>query len=77
MSQTLAIYGFEWVKNLSKFNEDLMKLWWKYDETMMKLQRNYDENSDNGYFLEVDLEYLKTLFNSDKDIPFLLKRKKN
>ena len=29
-----------------------------------------------GYFLEVDVEYLKNLFNSNKDLPFLAKRKK-
>ena len=38
MPQKLPVYGFEWVKHLSKFNEDFIK--------------NYDENSDNGYFLE-------------------------
>ena len=62
MSQKLPVNGFEWVKNLSKFNEDFIK--------------NYDENSDKGYFLEVDVEYPKTLFNSHKDLPFLPKRKK-
>ena len=36
MSQKLPVNGFKWVKNLSKFNEILI--------------RNYDENSDKGYF---------------------------
>ena len=62
MSQKLPVNGFEWVKNLSKFNEDFIK--------------NYDENSDKGYFLEVDVEYPKTLFNSHKDLPFLPETKK-
>ena len=62
MSQKLPVNGFEWVKNLSKFNEDFIK--------------NYDENSDKGYFLEVDVEYPKTLFNSHNDLPFLPKRKR-
>ena len=62
MSQKLPVNGFEWVKNLSKFNEDFIK--------------NYDENSDKRYFLEVDVEYPKTLFNSHKDLPFLPKRKR-
>ena len=33
--------------------------------------KNYDENSNTGYFLEADVEYTKTLFNSQKDLPFL------
>ena len=49
MSQKLPINGFKWVKNLSKLNEDFIK--------------KYDENSDKEYFLEVDIEYPKTLFN--------------
>ena len=62
VSQTLPVNGFKWVKNLSKFNEDFIK--------------EYDENSDAGYFLEIDVEYLKTLFNSHKYLPFLSERKK-
>ena len=62
-SQKLPLNGFEWVKNLSKFNEDFIK--------------KYDENGNTGYFLELDVEYPKTLFNSHKDLPFLSKRKKN
>ena len=62
MSQKLSVNGFKWVKNLSKFNEDFIE--------------NYDENSDKGYFLEVDVEYPKTLFSSHKDLPSLSKRKK-
>ena len=62
MSQKLPVDGFEWVKILSKFNEDFIK--------------NYDENSDKGYFLEIDVEYPKTLFSSHKDLPFLQEKKK-
>ena len=62
MSQTLPVNGFKWVKNLSKFNEDFIK--------------EYDENSDTRYFLEIGVEYLKTLFNSHKYLPFLPERKK-
>ena len=61
LSQELPVDGFEWVKNLSKFNKDFIK--------------EYDENSDKGYFLEVDVEYLKTLFNSHKELPFLPEKK--
>ena len=49
ISQKLPVSGFKWAKNLSKFNEIFIK--------------NYDENSDIGYFLEVDIEYLEKLFN--------------
>ena len=49
-------------ENLSKFNEDFIN--------------EYDENSDKEYFLEVDVEYMKTLFNSHQDLPFLKERKK-
>ena len=65
MFQKLLVNGFEWVeeKNLSKFNEDFIK--------------KYDKNSNTGYFLEADLDYPKTLFNSHKDLPFLPERQKN
>ena len=62
MSQKLPVNGFKWVKILSRFNERFIK--------------NYNENSDIGYFLEVDIDYLKELFNLHKDLPFLPERKK-
>ena len=62
MSQTLPVNGFKWVKNLSKFNEIFI--------------RKYDENSDKGYFLEIDVDYSKKLFDLHKDLPFLPERKK-
>ena len=49
-------------EELLKFNEDLIK--------------NFDENSNQGYFLEVDIDYPKELFNRHKDLPFSAKRKK-
>ena len=62
MSQKLPVNGFEWIKLLSKFDERFIK--------------SYDENSDKGYFLEVDVEYLKNLFSLHRDLPFLPERKK-
>ena len=62
MSQKLPVDGFKWIKKFSKFNEDFIK--------------NFDENSDKGYFLEVDVEYPKNLFNLNSDLSFLPERKK-
>ena len=65
MSQKLPVNDFKWVKQeeLSKFNEDFIK--------------NYDENGNIGYFLEVDIDYPKELFNLHKDLPFLPESKKS
>ena len=62
MSQKLPVNGFKWVGEFSKFNERFIK--------------SYNENSDIGYFLEVDVEYPKKLFNLQKDLQFLPERKK-
>ena len=56
MIQKFLVNGFKWVENLSKFNEKFIK--------------SYNENSDGGYFLEVDVEYPKKIFNSHKDFRF-------
>ena len=39
-------------------------------------QLNSYENSNKGYFLEVDVEYPKDLFNLHKDIPYLPEKNK-
>ena len=64
MSQKLPVNDFKWVKKeeLSKFDEDFI--------------RNYDVNGNIGYFLEVDIDYPKELFNFHKYLPFLPERKK-
>ena len=64
MSQKLPANDFKWVKQkeLSKINEGFLK--------------NYDENSNKGYFLEVDIDYLKELFNLHRYFPFLPESKK-
>ena len=57
MCKKLPVNGFKWVTKLHKFNEDFIKY--------------YDENDDVGYFLEVDIEDPKKLFDLHKDLPFL------
>ena len=52
----------KWVKNLSKIHEDFIK--------------NYDEDSDKGYILEVDVEYLINFHDLHSDLPFLPERTK-
>ena len=49
-------------KNVSKFNEQLIK--------------NYDEDSNKGYILQVDVEYSKDLHNLHIHLTFLSKRMK-
>ena len=58
MSQKLPVNVFEWVKNLSKFNEDFIK------KSMIKIVIQ-------DIFLKQ--MYPNTLFNSHKDLPFLAK----
>ena len=62
MSQKLPVNNFEWIKDTSKFNEDFIK--------------NYNEESDEGYFLEVDIQYLEKLHELQNDLPFLPERMK-
>ena len=42
MSQKLPVNNFEWIEEISQFNEDLIK--------------NYNDEKDEGYFLEVDVQ---------------------
>ena len=49
MGNKLPVNNFEWIKDSSKFNEDFIN--------------NYNEESDEGYFLEVDVQYLKNYMN--------------
>ena len=58
MSQKLPVNSFIWCNDyLSNFNEDFIK--------------KFDEKSDEGYFIELDMEYPKELWNSHKELPFL------
>ena len=62
MLQKLPVNNFEWIKDTSQFNEDFIK--------------NYNEESDEGYFLEVDVQYLEKLHELHNDLPFLPERMK-
>ena len=42
--QKLPVNNFEWFEDTSRFNEDFI--------------RDYKEESDEGYFLKVDVQYL-------------------
>ena len=53
MSLKLPVKGLKWVEDLFQLNEDLIN--------------KHNENSDIGYFLEVDIDYPKELFNLLKD----------
>ena len=50
------------VEEVSEFQEDFIK--------------SYNDESDEGYFLEVDVQYLEDLLNLHNDLPFLPERTK-
>ena len=62
MSQTLSVNDFKWVRNISEFDKSFIK--------------SYDEPSDEGYFLEVDVQYSENLHNFCNDLPSLPERMK-
>ena len=62
MSQKLPVDGFKWKKNMSKFNEDVIK--------------NDDEDIDKGYIIGVGIESPKDLNDLQSDLPFLSERMK-
>ena len=45
MLQKLPVNSFEWIEDTSQFNEGFIK--------------KYTEESDEGYFVQVDAQYLK------------------
>ena len=42
----------------------------------MRISKNYYDESDEEYFLEVDVKYPKNLHNLQNDLPFLTERMK-
>ena len=62
MSQKFPVNNFELIKDTSQFNEDFIK--------------NYNEESDEGHFLEVDVQYPEKLHELHNYLPFLPERMK-
>ena len=60
MSQKLPVNKFEWIEDTSQFNEDFIK----------------NEESNEGYFLEVDVQCPEKLHELHNDLPFLPERMK-
>ena len=60
MLQKLPVNKFEWIEYAFQFNENVIK--------------NYNKESDEGYFLEVDIQYPKKLHEFHNDLPFLPER---
>ena len=56
MLQKLPVNNFEWIKDTSQFNEGFIK--------------SCNEETDEGYFLEVDVQYLEKLCKFRNDVPF-------
>ena len=62
MSQKLPVSNFEWIKETSQFDEDFIK--------------NYNKESDEGYCLQVDVQYLEKVHELQEDLSFLPERMK-
>ena len=62
MSQKLPVNNSEWIEHTSHFNEDFIK--------------SYNKESDEGYFLEIDVQYPEKLQELYNDLPVLPERMK-
>ena len=62
MLQMLLVNNFEWIKDTSKFNADFIK--------------NYNEESDESFFLEIDVECPEILQKLHNDLLLLPERMK-
>ena len=62
MLQKFSVDIFEWIEDAFQFNEDFIM--------------NYNEESDDRYFLEVDVQYSEKLYDVHNDSPFLPERMK-
>ena len=60
MTEKLPVRGFRWMDNISKIDEDFVKV--------------YNKNDNKGYILDVDVDYLTKLQNLHSDLSFLPER---
>ena len=56
----MPVNDFNWVENISEFNEDFIK--------------SYNDESEEEYLLGLDVNYSENLHNLHKDLPFLTER---
>ena len=57
MLQKFPVKDFEWIEDISEFNEDCIK--------------NCNKESDERYFLEFDMQYPEKLHDLHNHLPFL------
>ena len=62
MLQKIPVNNFEWIEDTSQFNKNFIE--------------SYNEESDEGYFLEVDIKYTEKLHELHNDLPFLPEKMK-
>ena len=60
MTEKLPVRGFRWMDDISKIDEDFVKV--------------YNKNDNKGYILDVDVDYPNKLQNLHSDLPFLPER---
>ena len=56
MTEKLPVGGFRWMDDISKIDEDFVKV--------------YNKNDNKGYILDVDVDYPNKLQNLHSDLPF-------
>ena len=60
MTENLPVRGFKWVDDISKIDEDFVKV--------------YNKNDNKGYILDLDVDCPSKLQNLHSDLPFLPER---